>query len=491
MTATTRFKSLFGVQDMTEGKPIQKLIAFSVPLLIGNFAQQMYNTVDAIVVGQNLGTKALSAVGTSMPIINLMLVLFMGIATGASILSAQYFGAKDFKTLSRVVGTTITLTVLSSLVVMVLGYFLSPLLIGFMTPAESAGEAEFRDFVENIGPGATTYLQIIFLGILGGGAYNILGGVLRGIGDSVSPLIYLVIASVLNVILDILFIRWMNDVSAVAWATIIAQFVSGGLCLWRLLHMKQMITVNRHTLKPDRLLSKKLGALGLPSGITQGLFSMSAIMVQSLTNSLGAAMIASNVAVMRVDGFAMMPNFTYGTAATTYVGQNLGAGRMDRVRPGVRDVLRLALITALVLVSVILLLGPQLINIFVDNADADAASVIAIGTAGLRWLAAGYIAFAVTSCLQGAMRGLGETRIPMWISIISTIVIRLPLAYLLASLTRSEAWPNGSPDAIYGSLLVSWLLSMGMTIFVYLKGKWRRRLRLDAGISEKEAPDAK
>lgn len=466
-----RLKSLFGVQDMTEGKPISKLMAFSVPLLIGNFAQQMYNTVDAIVVGQNLGDNALSAVGTSMPIINLMLVLFMGIATGASILAAQYFGARDYKTLSRVVGTTITLTVASSLVVMVAGYFLSPLLIGLMTPANDGGES-YQNFIDNIGPDATTYLQIIFLGILGGGAYNILGGVLRGIGDSVSPLIYLVIASVLNVILDILFIKWMRNVAAVAWATIIAQFVSGGLCLWRLLHMKRLVTVTRDTLKPDRILTRKLTSLGLPSGVTQGLFSMSAMMVQSLTNSMGAAMIAANVAVMRVDGFAMMPNFTYGTSSTTYVGQNLGAGRMDRIRPGIRAVLKLALGTAVALVAAILILGPKLIGIFTET-----EKTIKIGVSGLSWLATGYIAFAVTSCLQGAMRGLGETRIPMWISIISTIVVRLPLAYIWASLTKSADWPNGSYDAIYGSLLVSWLLSMGLTILAYFKGKWRKKIQ--------------
>ncbi len=467
-----KLKSLFGVQDMTEGSPMRKLATFSVPLLIGNFAQQMYNTVDAIVVGQNLGDNALSAVGTSMPIINLMLVLFMGISTGASILSAQYFGAKDRETLSKVVGTTVTLTFISSMIVMAVGYFLSPLLIGLMTPSADAGTV-YTEFVENIAPGATVYLQIIFLGILGGGMYNILGGVLRGIGDSVSPLIYLVIASLLNVVLDILFIKWMQDVSAVAWATIIAQFVSGGLCLWRLLHMKDLIAVNRKTLVPDRLLTRKLASLGLPSGITQGLFSMSAMMVQSLTNSLGAVMIAANVAVMRVDGFAMMPNFTFGTSSTTYVGQNVGAGRMDRIRPGVRAVLGLALGTAAVIVACILLFGYNLIGLFTETPET-----MSTGVSGLYWLSAGYLAFAVTSCLQGAMRGLGETRIPMWISIISTIIIRLPLAYLLASLTRNEQWPNGQPSAIFGSLLASWILSMLMTVAVYLKGKWRKRAML-------------
>ena len=279
------------------------------------------------------------------------------------------------------------------------------------------------------------------------------------------------LASVLNVILDIVFIKWMKNVSAVAWATITAQFLSGGLCLWRLVHMRELITINRSTLKPDRMLSKKLASLGLPSSITTGLFSMSAMMVQSLTNSLGAAMIAANVAVMRVDGFAMMPNFTYGTAATTYVGQNLGAGRMDRIRPGVRDLLKLALITAGILVAAILLFGRYLIGMFTET-----EKTIQIGISGLQWLAAGYIAFAVTSCLQGAMRGLGETKIPMWISIISTIIIRMPLAYLWAHLSRSAEWPNGAPAAIYGSLLVSWLLSMVMTIVISRQGKGRNRV---------------
>lgn len=464
-----QIRAYFGVQDMTEGSPLSKLAQFSVPLLIGNFAQQMYNTVDSIVVGKYLGDDALAAVGASMPIINLMLVLFMGIATGASILAAQYFGAKDRGTLSSVVGTTITLTFASSAVVMVLGFFATPLLIGLMTPSPDAGKS-YVDFMR-IAPMATSYLKIIFLGIIGGGMYNIFSGVLRGIGDSVNPLLYLVLASVINVVLDIVMIRRMGSVDAVAWATIIAQFVSGTLCLLRLLRMKDILTVNRKTLKPDRMLTRKLVALGLPSGVTQGLFSMSAMIVQSLTNSIGGAMIAANVAIMRVDGFAMMPNFTYGTAGTTYVGQNIGAGRLDRIRPGVNALLKLAVGTALVLVAAILLFGKNLIGLFTDTEN-----LRLLGERGLRWLSVGYVAFAVTNSLQGSMRGMGETRIPMWISIFTTIIIRLPLAYALAAITRTPEWPNGSPDAIFASLLASWLISMVLTVCLYRWGAWRRRI---------------
>ena len=187
--------------------------------------------------------------------------------------------------------------------------------------------------------------------------------------------------------------------------------------------------------------------------------------------AVGTAVIAANVAIMRVDGFAMMPNFTFGTTSTTYVGQNIGAGHIDRVRQGIRDMLKLALATSGLLVACILLFGRQLIQLFTDTED-----VITIGVYGLRWLSLGYIAFAVSQVLQGDMRGAGETMIPMWISIIATILIRLPLAWLLAFLTRSEAWPRGNPKALFASLLISWVLAMVMTVIAHRKGAWRRRL---------------
>lgn len=457
---SSRVKDFFGVQDMTAGRPMSKLIRFSLPLLVGNLAQQLYNTVDSIVVGKYVGDTALAAVGTAGPILNLLLVLLIGVATGASILASQYFGAKDREGLSRVVGSTIVLTVLSGLIMMVLGYFTSSFLIGLIAPPPDVAE------------GAVTYLKIIFLGMLGASAYNILSGVLRGMGDSFYPLVYLVLACLLNIVLDVLFVaRFHMGVAGVAWATIIAQAISGVLCLIRLVGMKNLIDINAHTLTPDGPITRRLCQLGLPAGITQGLFSMSAIVVQGLTNSMGTAVIAANVAIMRVDGFAMMPNFTFGTTSTTYVGQNIGAGHIDRVRQGIRDMLKLALATSGLLVACILLFGRQLIQLFTDTED-----VITIGVYGLRWLSLGYIAFAVSQVLQGAMRGAGETMIPMWISIIATILIRLPLAWLLAFFTRSEAWPRGNPQALFASLLISWVLAMVMTVIAHRKGAWRRRL---------------
>lgn len=460
---TSRLQSWFGVQDMTVGRPMDSLVRFSIPLLVGNLAQQLYNTVDSIVVGQYIGDTALAAVGTAGPILNLLLVLFMGIATGASILSAQYFGAHDRQHLSRVVGASILLTVSSSILMGFVGFFASPWLMSLVNPP-----ADVLD-------GAVIYLQIIFIGILGSASYNILAGVLRGLGDSLMPLVSLLVASLLNIVLDIVFVRDLRmGVAGVAWATIIAQAISGTMCLVRLCRMRQVVDVNKETLRPDWPIIGRLCKLGVPAGITQAIFSLSAIVVQGLTNSMGTAVIATSVAVMRVDGFAMMPNFTFGTAATTFVGQNIGARRADRIHQGTKDLLMLALAVAGVLVACILLFGHNLIRMFSSTAD-----VIELGQRGLRWLAVGYLCFAVSQVLQGVMRGAGETMIPMWISIICTVLLRLPLAYLLAALTRSELWPQGNPDILYISLLISWVMGMVLTVISYRLGWWRRKLPED------------
>ncbi|MBQ7864916.1 MAG: MATE family efflux transporter, partial [Clostridia bacterium] len=397
MTMMNRLKDFFGVQDMTVGKPMTGLLKFSIPLLIGNLAQQLYNTVDAIVIGNSpWGDQGLAAVGLAGPIVNLLLVLFMGISTGASILSAQYFGAKDRPTLNRCIGASLFLIVVSGLIMTVAGYFLSPMLIDLTAPPSP----EVRS-------GAIDYLQIFFLGIIGSGMYNIISGILRGLGDSMMPLLFLVVACVLNIFLDLAFVNSMG-VAGVALATILAQGISAILCLWRLCHIRHICDVKvKHIIHPDKPLMARIGMLGLPSGITHAIFSMSAIIVQSLTNSLGEAMVAANTAVMRVDGFAMMPNFTFGTAATTYIGQNVGAGRGDRLKPGIKAMLKLSLISSSVLVAGILLFGHQLIGMFTET-----ELTMQLGVQGLNTLAFGYICFSVSQVLQGSMRGAGETAVP-------------------------------------------------------------------------------
>ena len=454
-----RLKRLFGAQDMTVGRPLMNLAAFSIPLLIGNLAQQMYNTVDSIIVGKYVGDSALAAVGAAGPILNLMLLLFMGISTGAGILVAQYFGARKKEELSKAVGTCLTLTLIASAIIMVVGPLITrPLMTLLGTPPD-------------VYDMAVDYLVIICVGIVGCGYYNIISGILRGMGDSITPLLFLIVACVLNIFLDIVFVANFGMAAAgVALATVIAQAISAVLCIWRLLRMTDVVHISRRTLIPDRLMTRETVRLGLPSGLTQAIFSMAAIVVQALTNSFGTSVIACAIVVMRVDGFAMMPNFTFGTAMTTFVVQNVGANRMDRVHEGVRKGVAAGLAVAAVLVACILLFGENLMRMFTSTEE-----VVRLGVHMLHILAAGYIAMSVTQSLSGVMRGAGDTVTPMWISFITTFVIRMPLAYAIAYFTRSETLPNGTPDSIFISLLISWVMGAVLTAVLYRRGRWKQR----------------
>ncbi|MBR6524752.1 MAG: MATE family efflux transporter [Clostridia bacterium] len=454
-----KIKKLFGAQDMTVGRPLVNIAAFSIPLLIGNLAQQLYNTVDSIVVGQYVGDTALAAVGASGPILNLLLLLFMGISTGAGILVSQYFGAKKKEELSKTIGTCLALTLICGVFLMVVGPVLSgPLMCLLDTPADVYDKS-------------VTYLTIIFLGMVGNGFFNIVSGILRGMGDSVTPLIYLIVACFLNIVLDLLFVAVLGwGVAGVAWATIIAQAVSAVLCILRLVRMRDTLMLTKKSLIPDKEMTRQVVKLGLPSGLTQAIFSLAAIVVQALTNSFGTTVMACSIVVMRVDGFAMMPNFTFGMAMTTFVGQNVGARRMDRVHQGTKEGTVLAFIVSTTLTVCILFFGKYLMMLFTDTQE-----LIEMGVHMLRILAVGYIAMSITQSLSGVMRGAGDTMTPMWVSLMTTVAIRVPVAYIWAFLTRSEQLPQGNPDAIFGSLLISWTLGAIFTILFYRRGKWRQR----------------
>ena len=356
-------------------------------------------------------------------------------------------------------GTCLTLTFIASLIIMAVGpLMIEPLMTLLDTPADVYGMA-------------VDYLTIITVGIMGCAYYNIVSGILRGLGDSVSPLIFLIVACLLNIALDLLFVAKMGmTADGVALATAIAQGASAVLCLWRLCHMRQTLTLRARSLIPDRHMTVRTIRLGLPSGLTQAIFSMAAIVVQALTNSFGTSVIACAIVVMRVDGFAMMPNFTFGTAMTTFVGQNVGANRMDRVHEGVRKGVAAGLAVAVVLVACILLFGENLMRMFTYTEE-----VVRLGVHMLHILAVGYIAMSVTQSLSGVMRGAGDTVTPMWISFITTFVIRMPLAYAIAYFTRSETLPNGTPDSIFISLLISWVMGAVLTAVLYRRGRWKQR----------------
>lgn len=449
-----KIKSLFGAQDMTVGKPTSVLIKFIIPLLIGNIAQQLYNTVDSIVVGHYIGDEALAAVGASMPILNLILALFMGVATGAGIIVSQAFGSKDRTKLSKSVGNVLTMTLIVGVIGTALGMLLcKPILNILETPA-------------NIYHGAYSYLMIWMAGFIGCSFYNMGSGILRGVGDSIMPLVYLLLACGLNIVLDIFFVAVIEmGVAGVALATILAQMISGVFCMIKIFRMRDILDLSRGNFIPDKNLCLNVIKIGMPAGLTQAIFSCAALVVQTLTNSFGSEIITTNTIIMRVDGFAMMPNFSFGMAMTTYVGQNIGARKTDRVHNAAKDGLKISLLVCVVMTGLILIFGKSLMSIFTDT-----AYVIDLGSRMLRTMAIGYLFVCITQVLSGIMRGVGDTMTPMIISIISTVVIRVPIAYLLAYLTDHQY-----PEVLFISLVISWVLGGLITIAFYAKGSWKKK----------------
>ena len=441
---------------MTVGKPWKVILTFTIPMVIGNIAQQLYSTVDSIVVGHYIGDDALTAVGSAAPILNMFLALFIGISGGANIMVSQYCGSRDRKSLSYTVGNSITVTAIACILLILVGApLIRPALLALNTPA-------------NVVEDCAGYLMISLVGMAGMGYYNILSGIIRGLGDSVSALLYLLVATGINIVLDIVLVSVMG-VPGVALATVIAQLISSAFCLWKLSRMTEFFDFRREYLLPKGKFCKTIIRLGLPSGLTQAIFSSAMLMVQSLSNLFGNQFVAANVIVMRVDGFAMMPNFSFGLALTTYSGQNVGAGAYDRVTKGAKQGTGMAVLCATVITGVILLFGKLLMGIFTSTAE-----LVELSYELMLILAVGYIAVAVTQSLSGIMRGAGDAVTPMVISLISTVALRVPLAYLLSYLTVTPELPHGDYHCIQISLLVSWIGAV-LTALFYKLGRWKKK----------------
>ena len=459
-------KALFSAKDMTQGRPWKRIMEFAIPMLIGNFAQQLYNTADSIIVGKFVGDNALAAVGSAMPILNLLLALFVGVATGAGIVVSQNFGAKDRDGLNKAIGNCLTLSFLASLLIMAVGPLVTmPLLTLLGTP-------------DSIINWCAQYLNIYFLGIVGFFFYNMLSGVLRGLGDSVSALGFLLLAAALNVGLDLWFVRSMG-VAGVALATVISQGISAVFCYWKLACMGDIFDLGLKHMKLLPAVAGRILRIGIPSGVTQAIMATAGMVVLNLTNAMGETVIACNVIVMRVDGFAMLPNMTFGQAMSVYTGQNVGAQKFDRVHKGVKQGGIIAASFSTVITLTLLLFSPVLFGLFTDTPE-----LIDLATRMIRLMAVGYICISVTQVLGGVMRGAGDTVTPMWVSIISTIIIRIPVAYFVAYMTRSTEFPHGKPVALFGSLMFSWVMGMVISIIVFSIGKWKKKMY--AGISSEE-----
>jgi len=436
--------------DMTTGKPWQKLLLFTLPLLVGNVFQQLFSTVDAIMLGHFVGDHALAAVGGTMSIFFLVMVLMMGISMGAGVMVAQYFGAKSREDLSHTIGTCITLTAILGAVIMAVGPLLvRPLLTFLNTPPE------ILDY-------AVTYITVILVGVLGMSYFNMLSGILRGVGDAFTPLLFLIFASLLNILLNFLFIGVLGwGMFGAAFGTVLTQITSAVLCLWRLVKMTDVFDVGLRYLVPRKKYVAQVMKLGLPTGASQAVFAIAMMVVQPLANRFGYMFLASNIIVMKVDGFVMMPNFSFGNAMTVFAGQNVGAGKVDRVAQGTKECILMAVGVAIIMVAGILLFGRQIAGLFTQTEE-----VLVMSLRFLRILALGYLAFSASMVLWGTIRGSGDAITPMYASLINTIVIRVPVAYLLVYILDD-------PVALIYSLLISWVTISILSGVCYRIGRWR------------------
>lgn len=439
------------MRDLTEGNEGKLIFYFTLPMLIGNIFQQLYNTVDSIIVGRTLGKEALGAVGVSFPIIFLLASLIMGITMGSTILIAQYYGAKDMKKLKRTIDTTYIILFVSSLIVTAIGLIFSGWILRVLgTPEEMIKDAQ-------------VYLNITFIGIFGMFGYNSISAILRGLGDSKTPLYFLIISTVINIILDLVFILVFHwGVAGAAWATIIAQACSFLFGIYYLNKNHEVLKFNIKTMKFDKNIFKKSLKIGLPSGVQQMLFSIGMMGLQGMVNSYGTDTVAAYTAASKVDSFASMPIMNFGAAISTFVGQNLGANKPERVKNGYKATLIMSTIISLSVTIVVIVFRRPLLAMF--NTDPD---VISVGVRYLVIIPSFYAVISFMFITSGVIRGAGDTLIPMFISILTLWLIRLPIAFILSKKIGSDGLWWGTPAA--------WSIGAILTFAYFMQGKWKSK----------------
>lgn len=442
---------------MTQGNIMKKILMFSLPVLGGNIFTQLYNVVDSIVVGQFVGTEALAAVGSSFTISMLCNSIFMGLGTGSSVLVSQFYGAGQKEELGSMVSTTYTLGLIIGAILTVFGMlFARPILVLLNTPA-------------NIIDNAALYLQIVFAGSIGHLFYFMGAAVLRGLGDSKWPMYFLIVCSIINIILDLLFVLAFNmGVAGVALATITAQTVSAAGVVWRTTRGDYGFRLSFKSLRVDGKKALALCKIGVPSALSMLISSMGMMIIQRFNNSFGSDFIATMTIIMKVDGFAMLPIQAFGMSATTFVGQNLGANREDRVKQGINIICTSIIVLGVVMGLAMFLFGYQLSAIFTTE-----PAVKEMSRNCLRIICFMYWGMGLQQAYQGVMRGAGSATVPMIISFIC-MVVRIPAAYLLGVM------PGRYQGMLY-SMLISTFTGV-LCLFLYYKfGNWKKNVAVRRG----------
>lgn len=432
--------------DMTQGNITRHIISFALPLLIGNLFQQLYNTVDTWVVGNYVSNEAYSAVGTVGPIINMLIGFFMGLSSGAGVVISQYYGARRQKEVHDTVHTAIVMTLILAVVFTAVGICMIPLMLKLMNmPAE-------------VKPEATTYLTIYFSGLIGLMLYNMGSGILRAVGDSQRPFYFLVVCAVLNTVLDLVFVLYFDiGVEGVALATILSQGVSAVLVVMTLLRTDACIKLRLRDLRIHFAMLKKIFSVGIPAALQMAITAFSNVFVQSYINFFETDCMSGWTTYAKVDQLLFLPMQSIALASTTFVGQNLGCGQVDRAKKGVTVSLITSILSTLILMVPVLLFAPDIVAFFNDK-----PAVIEYGTLFLHWLSPFYVLCCFNQVYSGALRGAGNSRAPMVIMISSFVLFR-QLYLFVMSRVCNEIIP------IAMSYPAGWFLCSAITTIYYHK----------------------
>lgn len=440
-------------EPMTQGPIWKRITYFALPILLGNLFQQMYNTADSLIVGNFLGKNALAAVSSTGSLIFMLIGFLSGIAIGAGVVISRYFGGNKLEEMSQAVHTTVAFGLVAGVVMTAVGVGLSPQILRWM------------DTPENVMYNSQLYLSIYFMGSLGSVMYNVCVGIMQAVGDSRHPLYYLIVSSVVNVVLDLFFIAVLGmGVDGAAWATIIAQYVSAIMCLWRLLRVKDNYRVELRKIRFHWDMLKRVVRFGLPSGVQNSIIAIANVVVQSNINHFGDAAMAGVGAYSKIEGFGFLPITSFTMAMTTFVGQNLGAGQIERTKRGARFGTITSVILAELIGVAVFIFAPQLIAAFDTSPD-----VIAYGVDKARTSVLFYCLLAFSHAMASILRGAGKAVVPMFVMMICWCIIRVSFLAIAVPLT-------GSIQMVYWVYPLTWFLSSVTFLWYYRRMDWNRNL---------------
>ncbi len=439
------------MRDLSQGPVARNIFLFALPMLLGNVFQQLYNVVDTIIIGQYIGTDALAAAGASFPVIFVLISLVIGITTGTTIIISQYYGAKDYEAVKRAIDTAYIFLFFASILLTTLG-------IVFI-------EDIWRliDLPVHVRPDATQYFSVFAAGLVLMFGFNVTSAVLRGLGDSRTPLYFLIISTILNIGFDLLFVLVFGwGIGSVAFATVLAQGIAFGLSVIYLNRTHTLIRFALRGLTFDRDIFRKSLRIGIPTGMQHTFVSLGMLALISIVNRFGTDTIAAYTIAWRIDSFSAMPAMNFGLALTTFVGQNLGANKPERVKQGLRATLLMTTAVSLTMTFVAWTFGRQLMGVFTPNPE-----VIEIGYSYLVVVSSFYVVFAGMFVTQAVMRGAGDTLIPMFITLIALWLLRIPASHFLSMQYGAEG--------IWWGIPVAWVFGLLAAYIYYLTGRWKRK----------------